>query len=254
MRALTRSMAVVTLLGACATTPAAYDDATFQTMTSDGVVIAGERYFGGLGPDTPLILLFHQGGSNGRGEYAPLVEWLNAEGYRAIAWDSRAGGDTYGESNRTVSALAPGVPNGYCDAYPDLQAALDHAISEDFADEVIVWGSSYSATLVFQLAAKNSESVSAVLAFSPPSGGPLEPCLAREWVDTVEVPMLLLRPGSEMERPSVVLQRDILTAAGASFLLVPEGVHGSSMLVDARTAAPMEAYRVRVADWLADNE
>jgi pimeloyl-ACP methyl ester carboxylesterase len=56
---------------------------------------------------------------------------------------------------------------GYLDAYADLEAALDYARKQLGAARVVVWGSSYSASLVFRLAAEHREEVSAVLAFSP---------------------------------------------------------------------------------------
>ncbi len=218
--------------------------------TLDGVIIHGQSYFGDLDADAPLVLLFHQGGANGRGEYAPIAPWLNENGFRAIAWDQRAGGGTFGSVNRTVEGLAEGTPNGYCDAYPDLQAAVDYVMDKGLAERVIVWGSSYSGALVFQLAAKNPNAVSGVLAFSPASGGPLANCRAAQWIDGVTVPKLVMRPASEMEIPSAQNQRDVMVANGSAFYVVDEGVHGSSMLVDDRTEANMSAARTRVLEWL----
>ena len=223
---------------------------TVTTTTADGVTIYGELYFGDLDASSPMILLFHQGGSNGRGEYADIARWLNEAGYRAIAWDQRAGGATYGEANRTVAGLAAGVPTGFCDAYPDLQAALDYVMAEGLADDVFLWGSSYSAALVFRLAAENPGKVAGLLAFSPASGGPMEHCRARMWMDDVTSPVYVFRPASEMERASSIEQGEILTAAGARLLVVENGVHGSSMLLDARTNHDMQAVRESVIEWL----
>ena len=199
-----------------------------------------------------MILLFHQGGSNGRAEYAPIVPWLNEAGYRAIAWDQRAGGDRLGGENRAVQGLADGVDASYCAAYADLEAALAHVAEAGIADRAVVWGSSYSAALVFRLAKEHPEKVSGVIAFSPAGGGPLENCRARMWIDDVAAPSLIFRPGSEMQSEASQEQRDILTAAGAEFEVLENGVHGSSMLVDERTGHDMSAARQRVLDWLAD--
>ena len=122
--------------------------------TMDGVTIHGEPYFGGLDSGAPLVLLFHQGGSNGRGEYAPIAHWLNDVGFRAIAWDQRRGGDRLGASNRTVEGSTLDEPS-YCDVYPDLVAALQYVASRGLADRVVAWGSSYSGALVFRLAAEH---------------------------------------------------------------------------------------------------
>lgn len=219
------------------------------TTTSDGVTIYGERFYGDLDSEAPLILLFHQGGSNGRGEYAPLTSWLNELGYRAIAWDQRSGGEMFGESNRTRAGMSPAVDPEFCGAYPDLKAALDFVIDEG-VDSVIAWGSSYSAALVFRLAAQNPSRVSGVIAFSPAAGGPMEECRARRWIEDLDVPILALRPASEMTRQSSIEQRRILVDAGASFLVIENGVHGSSMLIDERTKHDMSNARAAVAEWL----
>ena len=216
------------------------------TVTSDGVTVLGTPYFGGLDNDAPMILLFHQAGSNGRGEYKDIAAWLNENGYRAIAWDGRSGGERFGETNLTVEKLNEGVSTEYCDASPDLQAALDATTISGLADKVIVWGSSYSASLVFKLAADNSDKIQGVIAFSPAGGGPMENCRARMWVDDVKAPIFALRPAREMEIPSSAEQRDILTEAGAKFMVVENGVHGSSMLVDERTESDMSAARAEV--------
>ncbi len=223
---------------------------TITASTLDGQVVYGERYYGTLDAKAPLILLFHQGGSNGRAEYLLLTDWLNAAGYRAIAWDQRAGGDVYGESNRTVASLPAGANPGFCDAYLDLQAALDYVIGQGEAEEVIVWGSSYSGALVFRLAAENRGKVSGVLAFSPASGGPMESCRARQWVEEVSAPAIVFRPASEMAREASQSQRRILEDAGVDFRIVEHGIHGSSMLVDTRTEQDMSAARSEVIEWL----
>lgn len=246
------SSAILLLLAAgCAVSPNSDPTRTVTTQTSDGIVIFGETYFGKLEDTAPLILLFHQGGSNGRSEYTPLVGQLNNRGYRAIAWDQRSGGATFGGENRTVQNLPDQADTGYCDAQSDLQAALDFVIENGIADTVIVWGSSYSAALVFELASNNQDHVSGVIAFSPASGGPLAACRARKWAASIDKPRLVLRPSSEMERPSSVEQERILSEMGAEFLVIENGVHGSSMLVDDRTNAPMEDAREKVFTWLS---
>lgn len=235
--------------GGCAASGALSEAGTVTATTADGVTVYGEVYGDDLGPSAPLVLLFHQAGSNGRGEYAEIAAWLAEAGYRSVAWDQRAGGETHGSTNRTASGLAEGTPAGFCDAYADLQAALDATAS--MAERVVVWGSSYSAALVVRLAAENPGRVAGVLAASPASGGPMAACRARDWIDAVEVPVLVLRPASEMERETSVEQREILEAAGAEFFVVEHGVHGSSMLVDDRTGHDMRAARAAVTTWLA---
>ncbi len=64
----------------------------------------------------------------------------------------------------TVKAL--GKSTGYRAALPDLQAALDWARPNN-GGKVIVCGSSYSASLVFLLAAENPGKIAGLMAFSP---------------------------------------------------------------------------------------
>ncbi len=222
-----------------------------STTTADGVTLFGEYYTSERCRNGPLVLMFHQAGSNGRGEYETLATWLNSAGYRVMAWDQRSGGERFGHSNRTVDKLAADEPPGYCEVYPDLQAALDYAVKETDVGQVMVWGSSYSASLVYRLAADNSDRVSAVIAASPAAGGPMVDCRARMWADQVRAPVLVLRPDREMENDSVIEQRDILRAAGAEFWEVENGVHGSSMFHEDRTGHDMSALRDRLIAWLS---
>ena len=92
--------------------------------------------------------------------------------------------------------------------------------------------------------------VRGVIAFSPASGDPMAGCMARQWVESVDVPMLVMRPASEMEMASAQAQRPLMEAAGAGFRVVDDGVHGSSMLVDERTGTDMSEARAFVAGWL----
>ena len=221
-----------------------------MTTAADGVKVYGQKYFAALDEKAPLVLMFHQGGSNGRGEYEGLATWLNKAGFRVIAWDQRSGGDRYGFDNRTVNHLNQEDKPSYCEASADLQAALDYVTTEKLAEQVIVWGSSYSAALVFKLAADNKGKVSGVAAFSPASGGPMSACRAKMWLDQVSVPMIVFRPESEMARESSVEQRDVFIEAGVTFHIIKNGIHGSSMLVDDRTEHKMDKARATVKQWL----
>ena len=233
--------------------PALAGAATVTAETADGVTIYGETYFAGLPQSAPLVLLFHQAGSNGRGEYGTAIApWLNRHGFRAIAWDQRSGGKRYGGTNRTVAGLKAGVPDGFCDAYADLSAALSFARATYGGQKIIVWGSSYSAALVFQLVAKNPEAITAAIGFSPASGGALALCQARDYLKDLKVRAMMLRPGSEMKRRTTRRQFSLFSKQGVTAKVIDMGVHGASMLVDARTGHNMWAARDLVMTWLKD--
>lgn len=223
--------------------------------TSDGVLIYGDLY---LAPDrqkdAPLILLFHQGGGDARGEYGPLVDRLLAEGYHALAIDQRRGGDRFGMFNRTSERFAAQRHSyddvSYCDAYPDLQAALRFADSDGFTGPRVAWGSSYSAALAIRLAAENADDIDAVLAFSPAAGDAMEGCQPEQYSNQVTQPMLALRPISEMQAPSVPLQLELFRKQGHQTHVADPGVHGSSMLNEARVGAPTDKAWKVVLDFI----
>ena len=75
-------------------------------------------------------------------------------------------------------------------------------------------------------------------------------CLARDWIEDVTAPVLVIKPESEMARESSLQQQRIMTAMGVDYRVIENGVHGSSMLVDERTQHDMSAARAEVLDWL----
>ena len=135
-------------------------------MTADSVTVYGDVYEPENVKRPPLILAFHQGGGDARGEYTPIIPRLLAAGFAVMTIDQRQGGAVFEGENRTVAALPDGVEYTYCDAYPDLEAALGYAQRQGFG-RIIAWGSSYSATLVLQLAANHGDVLDRVISFSP---------------------------------------------------------------------------------------
>ncbi len=133
------------------------------TLTAADKVKVFATYYGTGDKSKPIVLLFHMAGANGA-EYATIAPKLNALGFNALAVDQRSGGTAFGRANKTVEAL--GHSTAYRAALPDLQAALDWA-SANHAAKIIVAGSSYSASLVFLLAADNPGKIAGLMAFSP---------------------------------------------------------------------------------------
>lgn len=132
-----------------------------ELKAPDGVAVYG-TYYPAVAPKA-LILLFHQAGSSS-GEYADIAPRLQREGFAALAIDQRVGGNLYGP-NRTMAAAKDKAD--YLGALPDLEAALAWGKAKNMP--IVLWGSSYSASLVFLLAnaADAKGSVKAVMAFSP---------------------------------------------------------------------------------------
>lgn len=206
--------------------------AEINYYTPDSVQIFGDLYLKDKSAET--IVLFHQARANARGEYGPIIPELTAMGYNVLAIDQRSGGQLFGSYNRTVAQI-PLNRFSYCDAYPEMEEALNYLNTHGFKEGKIVWGSSYSAALVIKLAAQHSDEVAGVLAFSPASGEPMEGCRPEEYFSTLKVPLLVLRPDSEMQYEFVKTQFDSVAHTGHQTYVAIGGKHGSSMLVSSRT-------------------
>ncbi|TMU56619.1 alpha/beta hydrolase [Flagellimonas algicola] len=209
--------------------------------TPDSIQIFGDLYE--LDKHGKTILLFHQGGSNARGEYEPIIPTLIQKGYNILAIDQRVGGQFYGNYNRTLANIPTngfGDGYGYCDAYNNLESALDFIIDSGFTGDKIVWGSSYSASLGIHLANNRQQDIRAVLAFSPASGNSMKDCLPNAHFETIKIPLLLLRPPHEMERETSKLQSELAKTHGHKTFVPQHGVHGSSMLVASRVGSNVD--------------
>jgi len=195
----------------------------------------------------PLILLFHQAGSN-RGEYATIAPALVKLGFAALAVDQRSGGDAWGRANETVQHL--GHSAGFAAALPDLEAALQWAKFRG-GGKSIVWGSSYSAALVFLLAAAHQDETAALLAFSPgefigPAGS------IRRAASQLSLPIFVT---SAKEAGEIAAAKALIDAAPSTVKsqFVPRigGVHGSSTLRADRNAKGAEENWDAVKAFLA---
>src|SRR5690606_37264474 len=113
---------------------------------------------------------------------------------------------------------------------------------------LVVWGSSYSAALAWRAAGDHPDLVDAVAAFSTAAGGPFDQCGAPLGLPKLADPGLAVWPQSEEGRIEPL--RPLLTAKNVEIYIVPNGVHGSSMLVDERTKHDMSEARELVAAFL----
>ena len=207
---------------------------------ADGTTIYADLHRARTGPAGPVVVLFHQAGSNARGEYQDIIPRLLENGYSILAVDLRLGGSRYGSENRTVTAGRLPDSRAYCSAYPDLTAAWDYVAERGFTGPRFAWGSSYSAALVIRLAAERASGMAGVLAFSPASGEPMAGCRPEQHIDDLAVPALILRPQAEADMASVTTQLERFRAAGKQVHVARPGAHGSSMLVAARVDGATE--------------
>ena len=203
---------------------------TVEFASLDGLPITADLYTPHP-PTAPLVLLFHQAGWS-RGEYCEIAPILTTLGFNAMAIDQRAGGKVNDVPNRTaIRAQKKGKRNQFGDAYQDMKAALLHAAKNFQPKKLYLWGSSYSASLVFLLAADHPKLVSAVVAFSPnqnfhkKNGGANLLTVAKK----VQVPVFVT--SAKKERP---MWQSLFSAIPGrpkiSFIPESQGKHGSRAL------------------------
>lgn len=212
------------------------EEVTFTA--NDGSTVFADARMAPAGKKAPLLILFHQAGGDGRAEYAFAATRLLGAGYSLLLVDQRSGGNRFGGTNRTVAAR--GESTSYCEAYPDMEAALAYAVHGGYQGPIFAAGSSYSAGLVIRLGAEHTSELAGVIAFSPASGGPMKDCSPNGFAETTKTPTMLLRPGREMKNPSVAAQYENFKKAGHTMFVAQDGVHGSSMLDPERTKADVE--------------
>lgn len=141
----------------------------YQTITfksGDGITITANLYLTEAKTE-PFIILFHQANWS-RGEYLEIGPKLNQLGYNCMAVDLRSGGSVNNVANATMqSAVAAMKETKYVNSIPDIKAAVDYAKEFHAEGKLVIWGSSYSSSLVLHYAGTNPENVDAVLSFSP---------------------------------------------------------------------------------------
>jgi len=97
---------------------------------------------------------------------SPIIQKLNKQGFNCMAIDQRSGGPIANQVNETaLRALEQKKGINFADAEPDIIAAIDYA-KEKYSGKLILWGSSYSATLAIYIGL-NNQKVEAAIAFSP---------------------------------------------------------------------------------------
>lgn len=134
---------------------------TFEA--SDGLTVSANLYE--VDENSPYLILFHQAGYS-KGEYKASAIKLLKLGYNCLAVDLRSGGGVNFVQNETANlAKSKGISTTYLDAEKDMLAAIDYAF-EKSKKQVVLLGSSYSASLALKIANGNSK-IKSVVAFSP---------------------------------------------------------------------------------------
>lgn len=205
-------------------------DEKIKFPAMDGVKITADYYK--VNPDTvPLILLFHQAGWS-RGEYIEIAPRLNRMGFNCLAVDLRSGNtvnnipdETYQEAKRMMKETT------YTAAETDIEASIEYAMKMT-KGPIILWGSSYSASLVLKVAGENKYPIMAVIAFSPGEYfrpfGKSDKYITNS-VSNLHIPVFITCTHSEGNMVRSIYNN---IPEGNKYLYIPEteGHHGSSAL------------------------
>jgi dienelactone hydrolase len=204
-----------------------------QLQAADGITVHGLWYKAPR--PKALILLFHQAESS-KDEYATIAPRLIQAGYSALAIDQRAGDGMFGK-NETAEELDRKA--SYLEATPDMQAALEWARRQKLP--IVLWGSSYSSSLIFPLAADDPQGVIALLSFSPGEYFD-DKRMIRTAAAKVKVPVFIASTPAKEETSEADPIMAALPRSASNVRYVPEhAVHGSSMLIAARNPEGADA-------------
>ncbi len=198
-----------------------------QTITfpsKDGLSITADLYLADL--NKPYILLLHQAGYS-RGEYREIAPRLTKLGYNSLAIDQRSGYEVNFIKNETARiAKEKSLPTDYLDALQDIEAALDF-IKSKTDKPIVIWGSSYSASLALVVASKSLR-VKAAVAFSPGEYFD-EDDFVKSKISKISVPILVLSAKEECEMVKDVCE-NIKPNLKTFHCPSDEGKHGSKAL------------------------
>lgn len=200
---------------------------TVQFESKDGVQITADVYQIN-NASAPWIILFHQGNYS-RGEYRPIAPELNKLGFNCIAIDQRSGNTINGVDNQTrleASKLNKGTR--YFHAYIDMEIGLQYVKSNFKPKTLLVWGSSYSASLVMVLGKQYQNEIDGIVAFSPPALE-YENIQVNEYAKGVKCPVFIASSSSEQEDAKEI---HTLIQNSNKKIFAPEtgGLHGSKSL------------------------
>lgn len=209
----------------------AQEKKTITFKAKDGLVITADMYVPHPN-DAPFIILFHQAGWS-RGEYIEIAPKLNKIGFNCMAVDQRSGAKVNNIINQThAKALVAAKLTNYLDARADMEAAIDYVKAKYKKAKLIIWGSSYSASLVLKLASQRADTIDGVLAFSPGeyfSKYGKSKTYIRDSAKKIKCPVFITSARNESKKWKEIFDA-IPSKTKASFVPLTKGNHGSRAL------------------------
>jgi dienelactone hydrolase len=141
-------------------------DKTVKFPTSDKIKVTADLYTPN-DASAPFIILFHQANYS-RGEYLEIAPRLNKLGFNCMAVDLRSGEGINNIPNETFKmADSLKLETRYTDAYSDIRASVSYVKKNYPGVKIILFGSSYSASLSIKMASDYPQGINGVIAFSP---------------------------------------------------------------------------------------
>jgi pimeloyl-ACP methyl ester carboxylesterase len=205
---------------------------TITFPSEDNLTITADLYL--KDKDLPFIILFHQANSS-RGEYIETAHKLTKLDYNCLAVDLRSGKEiNYIQNLTAVEAAEKKLPTTYLDAERDILASIAY-VKNISSKKIILFGSSYSASLVMKTANHNPD-VLAVVAFSP--GEYFQPRLIlKSTLEDYDKPIFVA--STSKEKPFV---QELIGNIPDNLIMffVPkesEGTHGSKALWENQTGS-----------------
>jgi len=204
---------------------------TITFPSEDSLAITADSYIA-HNLTAPFIILFHQAGWS-RGEYKEIAPILNSMGFNCIAIDQRSGDKINNVLNQTHKrAVIKNKSTAYLDAYKDMIASLKFVKDKFAKGKIIIWGSSYSAALVFKLAAEHQNLINGVLAFSPGEYfvrfGKSKTFIA-DFAKTITLPVFITSAHNEKEN-WINIYKSLPSEKKQYFVPQTNGNHGSRAL------------------------
>ncbi len=202
-----------------------FSQKTITFPSKDGLPITADWYEGKQ--DDTFILLFHQA-TYSRGEYRETAPKFVKLGFNCLAIDLRSGGECNFVKNETYYiALEKRLSTLYLNSVQDIQASIDFAYQLS-RKRVIVFGSSYSASLCLMEAVKNVK-VKAVVAFSPGEYFG-EDGIVRDELLGLNIPTFVATSQGEFPYMKALLSKTFLNQITQFKPAKDKGVHGSRAL------------------------
>ena len=192
--------------------------------SKDSLQITADWY--PVSSEMPIILLCHQNKFS-RGEYNETALRLNKFGFNCLAIDQRVGDAVNGIKNETAErAKAAGKTPLNTDAEQDIQAAIDF-LYDKYKKEIIVIGSSYSASLALKIAATNNK-VLGVAVFSPGEYF-ADPNYISKSIGNLNKPLFATSSLQEADAVTDLL-KDVNSRIKVQYIPKTPGNHGSKVL------------------------